>query len=114
AGKHHHVGAAQVAVFVPDVARRAAQHVLGDVVDVVVAVRAGKDDHREEHQAGSSMRYSSITVLARSFSHIEVKRSRARRGSFSSMSSSMIFPSRTPCTSANPSEARARPTAWPC
>src|SRR2546430_17571603 len=30
------------------------------------------------------------------------------------ISSSTIFPRRTPCTSPNPSEARARPTAWPC
>src|SRR5712691_3977384 len=114
AGEHHHVRAAQVAVLVPDVSRGAPQHVLGDVVDVVVAVRAGEDDHGEEHQAGSSIRYSSMTVLARSFSHMEVRRSRARRGSFSSRSSSMIFPSLTPWTSPNPSEARARPTAWPC
>ena len=75
AGQDDHVGAAQIPVLVPDVARGAAKDVLGDVVDVVVAVRPGEDDHREEHQASSSMRYSSMTVLARSFSHMDVRRS---------------------------------------
>src|SRR6266478_9891814 len=114
AGEHHHVGAAQIAVLVPDVAGGAAEDVLGHVVDVVVAVAAGKDDHREEHQRISSTRYSSITVLARSFSHMSWTRRFASAGDLASRSSSMIFPRRTSLTSLNPSEPRARPTAWPC
>src|SRR6266478_8233022 len=114
AREHHHVGAAQVAVLVPDVAGGAAEDVLGHVVDVVVAVAAGKDDHREEHQRISSTRYSSMTVLARSFSHMSWTRFLASAGSLASRSNSMILPRRTSLTSLNPSEPRARVTAWPC
>src|SRR5438445_708720 len=113
-GQHHDVRPAQVAILVPDVARGAAENVLCHVVHVVVAVAAREDDHREEHQRISSTRYSSMTVFARSFSHMSSTRFFASAGSFASRSSSMTFPRRTSFTSLKPSEPSARPTASPC
>ena len=115
ARQHDHVGAAQIAILVPDVARRAAEDVLGDVVDVVVAVASRGRRRPRTSSAGCPPRwYSSITVLASSFSHISATRFFASVSSFTSRSSSMILPSRTSFTSPNPSEPRARPTACPC
>src|SRR5262249_971828 len=111
ARQNDHVGPAQVAILVPDVPGRAAQDVLGHVVDVVVAVAPGEDDHREEHQRISSTLYSSMTVFARSRSHMSWTRFLASAGSLASRSSSMILPRRASLTSLKPSEPRARVTA---
>jgi hypothetical protein len=53
AGKNDRVGAFEAGVLVPDQLSVLAQHVLGGVIRIVVAIRSGKDDDREFHAVTS-------------------------------------------------------------
>src|SRR6266511_5562831 len=55
-----------------------------------------------------------MTGLQRKRAHISSTRRRASSGPRPSSSTSTTFPTRTSCTSAKPSEARARFTVTPC
>ena len=69
AGQDDDVGALQVGVLVPDELGVLAEHVLGGVIGVVVAVRAGKDDDAEFHHRpvpGSLARLLHSTCSSRS------------------------------------------------
>src|SRR5262249_27301034 len=68
AGQHHRVAGAERRLLVPDEARVRAHHALQNMERVVVAVGPGKLWDGDFHSI--SYRYSSMTVLASSFSHM--------------------------------------------
>jgi hypothetical protein len=56
---------------VPDHRHILGQHVLEDMLAIVITIRARKNDHADVHVYTNSYRYSSMMVLARSFSHMD-------------------------------------------
>src|SRR5262249_52659157 len=109
AREHDRLGVAERRLLVPREAHRLPHHAPDDVEGVVVAVAAGESDDGYVHFT-ISKRYSSITVLARSFSHICFK---CPSTSLTSSASciSMNLPMRASLTSPKPSRPSARATA---
>ena len=80
AGQDHRVGVAERAVLVPGEARRARPCTRADDVEGVVVAVASREIGRPRCSCDAARyRYSSMTVLASSFSHICFERARRRR-----------------------------------
>src|SRR5579871_4445447 len=122
AGQDDDVGAAEVAVLVPQVAQLGlrSEHLVDDPSKVAVAPRPG-EDHDAKLQAvdvsstrSSSKRKSSITPLASSCWHMPSTRRRAAPSVSAASVTSTYLPTRTSSTSPKPSRRSPWATVSPC
>src|SRR6185312_448567 len=103
----------QRAVLMPDHVWVFAGQLLQRGLRIAVAIGSGKNDDGRFH-AFSSISYFSITVLARSFSHMSFSEARALASSLSFSSRSITLPCRTSPTAPKPRPCSALPMALPC
>src|SRR6185436_9553099 len=123
AGQDNRIQAREQRLLVPDHLHILAQHILEDMLTVVIAITAGKNYHSDLHHpqpscltfyAVSSYRYSSMMVFANNFSHMAFTAASAFALSVSFTSTSIYFPTRTLPAFLNPSESSACSIAFPC